>query len=345
MKHINIFETTAYNFYNVADQLPLLAKFLIDNRNFRITTEDINSIYRTNVLTNTAMKAIFETAVRDGVLDKFAPIKIGSSSASVPEFVTTDLFVFDILQIKDINSNVYNSINALPEFTDKIVLNFTQYLKSKTMEANDMPGIQSEIVKGLLIRSYYNSVDWLSPDLINYLAKSYSMIISSLISKTYNLDYNQQLIIATIFTIYFHQMCYDNPNPKDLPNRALNLSTHLGNRIQVKDTFDQIQEHLGDDLDLSIVRCCELIAKMINRLDTFMPNKLYNICQGLNSTKPMSNVLSLEYPPLWAHAILNALSGAKSSLAMKLKNIGDLKKESLGFAESLNKSRNFIPTI
>jgi hypothetical protein len=59
----------------------------------------------------------------------------------------------------------------------------------------------------------------------------------------------------------------------------------------------------------------------------------------------MSNVLSLEYPPLWAHAILNALSGAKSSLAMKLKNIGDLKKESLGFAESLNKSRNFIPTI
>jgi hypothetical protein len=345
MKHINIFETTAYSFYNVVDQLPTLTKFLIDNRNFRITTENINTIYRTNVLSNTAIKAIFDTAYKSNVLDRFAPIKIQPTNVSIPEFVTTDLFIFDILQIKDINSSIYNSINALPEFTDKMVLNFTQYLKAKTMETNDMSGLQSEIVKGILIRSYYNSIDWLSPDLINYLAKSYSMIISSLISKTYNLDYNQQLIIATIFTIYFHQMCYHEPNAKDLPHRALNLSTHLGNRIQVKDTFDQIQEHLGNDLDLSIPRCCELIAKMINRLDTFVPNKLFNICQGLNSTKPMSNILSLEYPPLWAHAILTALSGSKSSLSMKLKNISDLKKESLGFAESLNKSRFFIPTI
>lgn len=343
---INLFDTIAYGYYDVPNQLKTLADFLIKNRTLRIPTTELGSIYKTNVLSNTAIKAIFNDAFSAGKLDLISPIKIPKEPLNIPEYITTDLFVLDVLQVKDIDLTAYKALNTLPEYSDRIILNFTQFLKAQSYVPNDMPGIQSECVRALLFRSYYNSSEWLTPDLLLFLAKSYSMIISSMVGRRYTLDYNQRNVIATILTIYFYQMCSSDTTPKELPLMALNNATYLGNRINVKDQFDMIKEELGDDLLLDLSRVCELIAKLVpQRLSKFSTREFYSILQSLNSSKPMTNILSLQYPPQWAHSVLLAVSGVNKKMAIELKNIGDLKKESLGFAERIRSSSKFIPNL
>jgi hypothetical protein len=208
-----------------------------------------------------------------------------------------------------------------------------------------MPKVQSLFVKGLLVRSYYNSIDWLTPSLIKYLSKSYSMTISTNIARNYNLDYNDQQIISTILTTYFHTKCYGDTRG-DFPV-TIKDCTELGSRIDIVDRLETMKEYLNGDTDMTIESICELIRKMgPERMNTFDTRMFYTINQRLGSDH-VSTLMSLEYPPYWAHEVLLALSGIKSGLYIAMKNQmrGKLIKEGEEFGDTLTRTSKFMDSI
>jgi hypothetical protein len=346
MQKINIFKTAISGIYGIDSQYKSIADFLIKNRSqIRIPVTDTNEIMKTRTLATTKISKLYDGLINSHKQNVFTLLNI-PSGISTPEIFTMNHILLDIKQLKDANSAIHKTICSLPEYENKIILNITPYLKRKIENVvTDMPKVQSLFVKGLLVRSYYNSIDWLTPSLIKYLSKSYSMTISTNIARNYNLDYNDQQIISTILTTYFHTKCYGDTRG-DFPV-TIKDCTELGSRIDIVDRLETMKEYLNGDTDMTIESICELIRKMgPERMNTFDTRMFYTINQRLGSDH-VSTLMSLEYPPYWAHEVLLALSGIKSGLYIAMKNQmrGKLIKEGEEFGDTLTRTSKFMDSI
>lgn len=346
MRNINAFETSVAGIYGIGGQIKHIAKFLVDNRDqVRIPLEIMNEILKTKVLSTTPISQLFDSMLKNRKQELFAPLNI-PDSISPPEVITMNHIVIDVKQMKDIDRSTYSAICTLPEYRDKIILNLTPLLKKKSPSTvTDMNELQSLMVRGLLVRSYYDSENWLTPALIEYLGESYSMTISSNIARNYNLTYKDQMVIATILTTYFHQKCYGSVKKGEFPV-TINNCSYLGSRVEITDRLETFKDILGeDDLDLNIDKVCDLIAKTgSGRIEKFQQKILLTINKSLGSDQ-ISALTAIEYPPFWAHQILLALSGVKSGMQWALKNQGKLFKNGAQFADTLIRTSAFIPEL
>lgn len=345
MEHLNIFDSSIYGMTGIPSQLDSIVKFIINNRELRIPVPDIATILRTRVLSDTPISAIFNNALQIRKLEEiFVALKIPGGYAT-PEAITMSHITLDTLQLQDHSPNAYRAISTLPEYKNKIVLNLTPLLHVKTPTAvSDMNELQSIYVRGLLTRSYYLSKNWLTPMLIKYLSKSYSMTISTNIARTYDLTYFDQMTVATILTAYFQQMCYGDTREGEFPVTLADCD-FLGKRFDILNVIEDMKEKLGGNTHLDIIKVCDLISKIgLSRIEKFNTRVFYTTCQRLGNDH-ISTLMSLEYPPYWAHQVLLALSGVKSGLFFSMKNQGKLVQEGKMFADILNRAQSFIPTV
>lgn len=350
MGKLNLFKTAVVQQAGIDNQVDSIAKFLISNRHLiRIDTESTAEIFKTSVLSKTPISTAFETMMSSRKQDIFVALNI-PPQVSTPEAITVDHLTFDVLQLQDFSASSRKAINALPEFADKIIVNLTPLLRKKSQTSvTDMNRLQSIIVRGLLVRSYYLSRNWLTPALIKYLSETYSMIISTNIARDYNLDYNDQLVVATALAAYFHQKCYADVKPGEFPV-TVNDCGWLGTRVEIVDRLeffkDILQNQMGTDLELDINKLCTLVSKCgPERLESFSTKALYTRNASMGSDH-LSAMMSLEYPPYWAHQVLLALSGVRSGLQIAIKRgRGKLERDGKQFAETLVRSSAFIPEL
>lgn len=345
MKHMNIYNSAIYEITGVANQLDTIVKFLISNRNVRIPTPDMAEIAKTKVLATTPISTIYDNAVQSKRIDNlFAALQMPRGS-NVPEALTMNHITIDTLQLKEYDQKVHKALSALPEFRDKIVVNLTHLLKKTVKNAvSDMNELQSLFVRGLLVRSYFTSTNWLTPQLIKFLSKSYSMTVSSNIARNYDLTIQDQMVVATILTAYFHQLCYADTKEGEWPV-TVNDCDYLGRRFDIMQILDDMKEKLGGKTEMDIETVCELISKSgPSRLESFNKRAFYTSCQQLGNDN-ITTLLALEYPPYWAHQVLLALSGIKSGLYFSMKKIPKMLPEGKVFTDTLNRSPNFLPAI
>ena len=293
-------------------------KYLLENRNYILSLEEVVQLTMSvrNIL-RTPIAECFDRMIDNGQLNNFAVIYIPTSrqGTSVPELLSTTSITLDLKELPD----EHGVLRSLPELQGKILINLSGILKENrtyggyTVSAIDT--FQSLFVRGQMVASYHDSDDWLTPYLAEYAIKSYSMVLSSMISRYYDLSLAETNIITTILALYMAQRFKRDTESNSHPNIMYRLS-YLGNQREIQMMLDRFEEvsHAG----LTTESVAQLIVEHSpDRLKSFSPKDLTTFGARL-STDDVCSRIAMEHPAYWVWSLVTALSVTSIPLLYQL---------------------------
>ena len=290
-------------------------RYMVENRDKLITTEDLYSLVHSirNIL-KTPMAEFFDRIVSYRKLHNFAVIHIPKKEISIPEMLTYDAIALDIKQFDN-----KNSVAPIKELYDRILINATSTTRwnpqENTYEITATDIFQNLICRGQLVASYNDMKYWLSPYLSDFLVKSYSMILSGIVSRYFNLSLMDTLKVMGIFALFISQMLTPDEDDQVCPAIYLRCS-YIGSRNELIDLAKSCEEESRDGLTLEKV--CKLISTLVTeRIKTFNIQALFMMAGNLGPDQVTSRI-ALEYPPYWLYIILLSVSGAKIPLIYQM---------------------------
>ena len=345
MIHTNnsVFNTlTAKTTVNEA-QLSELVKFIIKNRDIKLSPSDANELVTTKPLVSTPMNDIFARSVELNCDKLFSFVKIPQVVTSVPEVITYTHIPFDMKQLEPINKSLYDVIEGIPDFSNKIFSNITPYLK-RTGELNDISSFQSLCVRDMLSRSYFinNKSIWLTPSIIRFLCRCYNMSMSIAIGGAFNLSYFEQQAIAVVFALYFFQQVTTLADAEAMIKSSSKIG--LPDTNTINDIINRIYGVVDSKKAMTIDDVCLCINNLgIPRLSTVNRRLLHTRMQYIGPDL-FTSTLAIEYIPAWAYIVLLAVSGRKIGLNNFLRS-RNLIKDANEYAVDLCRSQAFLPSL
>ena len=306
-------------------QIRTVVKYLIQNRSIVVPSQALEPIYQIKPYSKTIINELFERCVNTGYINEFASVLpidqkgiMKQFTTSIPELLTTTGLVVDFK-----NNPNGSPLSSYSELNNKLLINLAGIVKRNDVTRNlivsDINELHSMYVRSMLVRSFSVSDGWLSPSLSTFIVKTYALSLASMIGKTENLSFPEQMTVAMIFALYMSQQFARND---DDPNKPRNFykCTYLGSISDLENIAARASERTNDGLTLQT--CCELIAETgPQRLQKFNIGSLYRLGVMLGSSlEPISTRIALEYAPYFTFMILNVLSGSKGgSLQLRMK--------------------------
>lgn len=314
------FDTKFASDAGLEKQMPRVVRYLVDNRNEVLSYDEVAQLASSiRSILKTPLSEVFDRIAASEALRNFAAIFARNSSSSLPEMLTTTSITIDSSQVNEVNT-----VRSMPELYKKIFVNLTPTLRFDKqrgmLTVSAVDNFQTLFVRGHLVASYQDSDGWLPPYIAEYAVKSYSMILSGMISKYYGLSLPETLKIMGVFAFYFCQMLSRDGDNSTLPP-LFNRCTYIGNRGELLVMSEEICEFvqsINADINLSIDTVCTLIANFgPSRMAKFDYMGFKALCGGLGS-ELITSLIALEYPPYWIYLLVASLSGAKLPLIYKL---------------------------
>jgi len=317
-------------------------KFLATNRRYGIAPHVVERLYADKPLLETPSNTIFRHLRDEGKLSAlFAPLYFDKNASGIPELLLSNEVVLDTAQLSE--SQI---LSSFPEFYGKVVVNLSNILRSNRnapgeYQVTDMHAMHSLFVKGALVMSYNDSETWLTPTLGVYIVKSYSMTISGIIAKLYDLTLQEQLTIAAVFAMYMCQVLDKDSADKTCPT-LFNRCTFLGNTTVLNGLISAMAEETVSGLDTAKV--CKLVSTLgPDRVRGFSPEIFFRTVKSIG-TDVVSSMIAIEYPPYWVHQLVVAMSNGKTKLYFELK-ANRLHEETKRFLYELDNSPTFIGSL
>ncbi len=340
----SIFDTMISRVTINAAQLQELVNFIVYHRQDKLDTTAVRTMLGTRALTATPMGTLFTRALELHKETLFSFMRIPLNAGPAPEVITYSHVTFDLKQLATPTDRAfYDVVQKLPGFADSIFLNVTSLLR-RSGEPIDTLGLQSSIVRDLLSRSYYDSTSvlWLTPPLINYLCRFYNMSLAATIAGVFNLSYQEQQAVATIFSLYFLQCVSDTETAEQLV-RTMKLG--LANLPEINDIITRVKDTLGPQYaQMSLEGACMAVNALgLNRLAGVNRGFLYTRLKNIGPDA-LTSTLALEYPPYWCYLVLATMSGRKMGLTNTFKR-NDLQREATSFADNLLHTQTFLPSL
>lgn len=341
MARKTLFDTDFAKISGLENMAPQVVKYLVDNRNCALDAGAMRNIYQMRALLPSAFNNIFDHLLNSEKLNSvFAPIH--PDFGVVPELLTIVDITLDLEQIKE-----NHVLKSMPEFYGKVLINLSPILRvSKTVPIHfsitDVNAMHALFTRAALVASYQDSDGWLTPSLNLFTVKTYSMLISNILAKQYDLTMLEQTTISAVFALYMCQALSDKNDSLEMP-ALFNRCTFLASQNSTLVNLARSMEHLSKT-GLTIGSMCQLVAELgPPRMNTFNPTILYRsiASMGTSSTQMM---LALEYPPYWVYQLLLSISNAKTRMMFELKS-SRLLNDCKAFAYELNTSRQFIDSI
>lgn len=334
-------QTTIGHSSNIRDYGNNVKKFLIDNADRIVFNQnDEEKLLNTHdPLTHTLMSELYKQALFEKKLGIIKPIILDKID-KIPSWFLISWLDIDTLILGETDKSSAQIINTISEFRNKILVDITPFYNDKSRMIKDTGNFYSRIIRNLLCRSYHtNSIGWLTPSIIYILTKLYATIISTRISRVYNLSYQEQLVIMTILAVYFTNKCYNN----DKVIQPVMGKMDFIRSVDTKNIFEHIEEKYNvHNFDMKAV--IELIKELgPARLNNFNISTFFNMYMNITSNQSVS-LLALEYPPYWAHAIFSALSGDKTNLYFSIKSL-HLDRDSITLKNEMTKTSSFILSL
>lgn len=302
----SLFETTFVKNAGIRPTESLLS-FLLKNSSCVISDIEIeNLIAAVRHTFRTPMAEMFDRAVAEHALQNFTFIQLDRVS-SIPELLSVNELTVDLKQTELNNalntSNLYN----------KVVLNTTQMIKSDargyTINAIDV--LQNAVIRGLLVATYYDSNLWLTPQIQEYLIKSYSIILSNIISRYHNLSSYETVSVANVFAFYMAQRLATGNDDIHAP-AIFNRCTFTGNPRDREEAMNICNELAPNGMSLAdLARCVAEVGP--DRMKSFSAGELSLHCNSLNPD-PIVSRIGIEYPPYWAYMLLLSFSATKTMM-------------------------------
>jgi len=335
MSDHNTFNSLTAQASGVYSQLPELVSFLLNNReSVRLSIPAQRAAFLMKPLTHTLMGDLVDKIADSRVADTFCLTKAPSGS-KIPEVYEYRHVVFDMLQLKYINSGLYDVIARLPEFHNKLLINVSDIYSERSGTITDVSKFHGLVIRSFLARLYYltgkSNTPWMPMTAILYAAECYSVILGNIVSQALNLSYADQCIVNTIFAYYYLGL---NINDTNAIYAQLVRMKDLGDNLSVRRTVDMIQDQFGKDPISFSNMCAALRLTNIPRLQTTIDQRYLYTKIRMIWNEPLVAVGSLDYPPTWVYLLMCAVSSQKCGLTALLKKTR-LWKQSDGFFKSI----------
>lgn len=329
----SIFETDIFKSIAIENYIKHMTEFIVNNRGIFSINDKIKDNLRVEPMLKTIISDIYKTIVSEDKLPVFSFIDF-TNKTSIPEGFLFTYWNLDVSQIKSFMKNQYDILSSLHETNNKILYNISNIIGARENKITDVSKFQQTVIRDFLSRSYHETKDnWLTPNILYYLVKFYSIIISTNISRSYNIPYNEQMFIACVLAIFFLQKCHD----KSTSNPLLNRLDFISKSVVIREVLNKIDENYHNK-ELSVADVCTIIRKNgSSRLSSFTERSLFSLIRSTNPNQLIS-LVSLEYPPYWFFSVLLALSGMKTNLYHSFKNL-NLKNDVISFTRELNSSK------
>lgn len=345
MRNHNIFRTSFAVSASYQKQVNEAINFISNNPMQCFADRDLQSfiLNKTSTSFNTPMSQLFSHLINSYKSRESLPfVEIFITAKNPPEIFTYDSFTFDFA---DINPRV-------PEKMKGTVVNLTNSIKYKPSPSgnmystDDMTKLHSLYIRAALCQSYSNSGEklWLSPQISLFLMKTYSMIMVKQISNMYHI-FDPTLIKKLNFIC---QVFYANLLDKEVEKgySELIFRSGLGSFTEVKDMFNELNDHgFNFEKQYGIHEMCAMLKAVSGDvLNNFDFVKMFKLFTAGSTDKSFAGI-SLDYPPYWAHQLLQLASGGRHPVySTILKDSGELKNIT-AFAHLLNTTPAFIASL
>lgn len=299
-------------------QTPRVLKYLVENRNTIIPYGNLAEMAQNiRLILKTPMAEFFDRIISSKGLGNFIPLYLAESGESIPELLAQTLITLDLKQI-----DTANVTRSLPMIRDRVIVNLSSIIRQDKntgrFTVSSVDSFLSSFVKSYLVASYNDSDDWLSPYLGEFTVRTYSMILSSLVARYYNLTQVEALSVMAVCALFMSQMLGGEKDDPVFP-ALFRKCTYLGTYRELAEVADLCKEYSQDGLDLE--KLCEcIIAISPSRLSTLTVHSFTSLTGNLGPDSITSH-LALEYPPYWIYILLLALSGNKIPIVYQLNNM------------------------
>lgn len=297
-------------------QTSRVLKYVLDNRNLILSISEVMSIVAPiRSILRSPIGECFNRIINSDGLINFASLYIPSKSVGVPEALSTPSLTMDIAQMPNAAS-----VRSIPELRDKVIVNITPAVRPDRatggLTATSIDTFQAMYVRGQLVMSYNDEDTWLPALSADYLVKTYSMILSGLISRYYSLSLIETMRVAGIFALHFCQLLSEDEKDPNPP--LFSHCSYIGSRADLANMAKAYESISKTGLNLS--KCVELINNLgVDRMNNFTLDALMAMSCNLGPDLITSEI-ALEYPPYWAYILILALSGNKIQMIYQLNN-------------------------
>lgn len=318
MSDNNAFLTQTAQTTGVKQLLQEFIMFLAQNRNIVLNEKMTKIVYQSRALSRNPISETFDRMVSSNVSSIFALIYVPSKTI-IPEMLEYRHVVFDMLQVKDVNTGLYDVVSRLPEFNNKIILNVTDIVHPVTGVVSDTSKLQTMMVRGLMSRMFYMnqsmSNPWAPMPVISFAAQVFSTVVSNIIAQDFNLSYGEQQIVSMILTYYML-----NINIDDIKAISSQMSRRkdYNDSLSLNSVIGMIRSEFEGQLRLQDLQQAMNMIDIPRLKDSIDLRYLYTKIQRLGND-PLIISTALEYPPVWVTMILSALSMTKSGLSIYMK--------------------------
>lgn len=313
----NFFDTGIITWAGIKDQIPRVLKYVVGNRDIVLPSETTRVLaHSIRTILKNPMAEFFNRILSEEQLGNFATIYITPQDVAIPEVVASQNITIDFKQVRDANS-----LRSLPELNNKIIANVTTSLKPDKMygglTVNAADTFQQQFCRGQIIASYYDNDVWLSPYLGEFVVRTYSMIMSSIISRQFSLSLDETMKVMGVCAIFMSQLL--DPDGADLCMPSIfNRCTFIGSRNELEAIAGEVSDLTCDGV--TIEKLVEMIKRVgPERMKTFNLQMFFTLCGNLGPDAITSRI-ALEYPPYWVYCLLLAVSGIKIPMIYQLNN-------------------------
>jgi hypothetical protein len=325
-----------YKTLSVASTLPPsmmddLVEFLVSNRNFIISDNQKNELFKTRISQHSLIADMVHRLTVVGKNRLYSLLQLPSKTLALREALDLTFIPVDLCQISDASPHTENLVRMFPELNNKLVINITDLTKANG-DFSDVTQFHHRVVRDFLVRNFYSSGgnSWISPALVSYVAKVYSMTIGGQISRFFNLSPLTQSFVQTVFCVFYvGLMTSSDIAPTFVKAQGKNLG--LNNPNDIVQILSFIDKELGKPVPENLEEVCLMIDALEHgqlrhdggsRITRPVLNAKF---RNLSNDGHMS-VIALEYPPYFLFMILLVLSHVRIGLSFSMKNLNLIKE-------------------
>ena len=327
----------------LSEQARKALMYLIKYQSLVLVPEQVNEIIKNvRIFVRTPITDMFQRVIDTDKLNQFSVLNYTQMGLNLPELLTYDEITVDGKSIPD---------TSVPDVYRRPWINITPLLGGRGTyngipSISDVPGLCNLFSRAVLCASYDDAETWLNPKLSAFVVESYSMTIASLLRQTYNLAYDEEKFVQTIFAAYMAQKLAAPGDPLDTPP-LLYRCAFLGTMNEILERMSLIREYRENDgnSELTPAIVAELISKTgPARMKNFNAAALYRYFT-IGSVGSMSMLIAMDYPPYWVYQLIKSASGAKNPIITNVIKQTGYKQKIMQFATELNVSGGLVEKL
>jgi hypothetical protein len=320
-KTYTIYDTSVLQSINGYELANTVAKFLLNNPNCIYPPNQYSNFLK-NSLIDTPINLLFKRLISMELLKYTTAVVIAKGVSNIPELLTYTTVPIDIKPLP--TASAFQSKEYLH---DKTIINITPFLKiqkdGELPYPSDLNNIHASFVRASIVQSYHdfsnNSTMWLTMPLSTYIIKSFTTVISSIITKFYMLDITERVNISFPLALYMASLLTSDYNTTE---RLFCNCTYLGNSNTLHEYFDTYtySKYNNTNFYITMPELCTMIRDIgPSRMHNFDPDIYIRLVRTISSDV-LGSLIAIECPAFWVYMLVSSVSNTKMRLYFELKN-------------------------